>query len=82
MAKNDPYNSNYGDRNKSTKAAMKNAYRNPGVDPQNSHTEQSKKWQKSWRDQASRLADKDAKARAQMDKGTPAGMSRATRYQG
>ena len=76
MAKNDPYNSNYGDRNKSTKAAMKNAVRNPGVDPYNSHDEQSKKWKKSWKDAARRSVEKDAK------KSTPVGMTKATKYDG
>jgi hypothetical protein len=81
VAKNDPYNSNHGDRNASTKRAMKNAVRNPGVDPYNSHDVQSKKWKKAWTDKARRSADKDAKDVRTSGKNA-IGQSTAKKYDG
>lgn len=40
--------------------AMHNAYSNKGVNPLNSHPEQAKKWERSWKDKTNRQALKAA----------------------
>jgi hypothetical protein len=77
---NNPYN-NAKDKHEPAKRAMKNAVRNPGVDPYNSHDEQSKKWSKAWKDKARRSADKDAKDVRTSGKNA-IGQSTAKKYDG